>query len=242
MNKPLIALGLAGLSLAAPSLHAQETARVLSSVPLLQQVAVPRQVCSTQQVTVEQPKTGAGAVMGAVAGGAIGNQIGGGDGRTLATIAGLVGGAMLGNRIEGQPAPRVQEQTTCSTQTIYETRTVGYDVTYEYAGRQYRVQSPQDPGPTLRVQVTPVLPAAAPSTTVTPVPAPLGLPARPISAAPAGVVLTTYAPAYRVAYPVTYPVTIAVPPPARGWNPHGGHSGHNHRNDHNRHNSHGSWR
>ncbi len=180
MNTRLLALGAAGLAFVAPALHAQETARVLSSVPVIQQVAVPRQVCTTQQVMVEQPKSGAGAALGAIAGGAVANNIGRGDGRALATIAGVVGGAMLGNHIEGQPPARLQDQTTCSTQTVYENRTVGYEVTYEYAGRQYKVQSPQDPGPYLRVQVTPVLPApgTAPST------APLGVPARPISEAP----------------------------------------------------------
>ena len=48
--------------------------------------------------------------------------------------------------------PNVPPQ--CSTQTIYENRTVGYNVVYEYAGKQYTVQMPQDPGPTLRLQVT----------------------------------------------------------------------------------------
>jgi hypothetical protein len=52
----------------------------------------------------------------------------------------------------------MQDQTTCSTQTFYENRTIGYNVTYEYAGRQYQVQLPQDPGPTIRVQVTPMTP------------------------------------------------------------------------------------
>ncbi len=180
MHKPLLALGAAGLAFVAPALHAQETARVLSSIPVIQQVAVPRQVCTTQQVMVEQPKSGAGAALGAIAGGAVGNQIGRAEGRALATIAGVVGGAMLGNHIEGQPQGRLQDQTTCSTQTVYENRTVGYDVTYEYAGRQYKVQAPQDPGPYLRVQVTPVLPPPS-------APAPVGVPARPISAAPAAV-------------------------------------------------------
>ena len=123
MNTRLLALGAAALAFVAPGLHAQETARVLSSVPVIQQVAVPRQVCTTQQVMVEQPKSGAGAALGAIAGGAVGNQIGRGDGRALATIAGVVGGAMLGNHIEGQPQGRLQDQTTCSTQTVYETRT-----------------------------------------------------------------------------------------------------------------------
>lgn len=36
---------------------------------------------------------------GAVIGGLIGNQIGGGNGKTLATVAGVIGGGMIGNEI-----------------------------------------------------------------------------------------------------------------------------------------------
>ncbi|GLU35787.1 glycine zipper 2TM domain-containing protein [Trinickia caryophylli] len=51
---------------------------------------------------VETPvqSTGIGAVGGAVAGGLIGNQFGGGRGRILTTIAGAVGGGLAGNGIE----------------------------------------------------------------------------------------------------------------------------------------------
>lgn len=154
------ACALSALSLALPAAHAQgsEVAQVISSIPVIQQVAVPRQVCSTQQVMVEQPRSGAGAAMGAIAGGAVGNQIGSGSGRAVATIAGIIGGAMLGDRVEGAPSAQAQERTTCTTQTVYENRTIGYNVTYEYAGRRYQVQLPQDPGPTLPVQVSPVVP------------------------------------------------------------------------------------
>lgn len=44
--------------------------------------------------------TGAGAAIGAVAGGLAGNQVGGGSGNTIATVAGVIGGAVLGNTIE----------------------------------------------------------------------------------------------------------------------------------------------
>ncbi|HEX7932784.1 MAG TPA: glycine zipper 2TM domain-containing protein [Paraburkholderia sp.] len=47
-----------------------------------------------------EPTTGLGAVGGAVAGGLLGNQVGGGRGRVLATIAGAVGGGLAGNGIE----------------------------------------------------------------------------------------------------------------------------------------------
>ncbi len=52
--------------------------------------------------TVQEPEstTGLGAVGGAVAGGLLGNQVGGGRGRVLATIAGAVGGGLAGNGIE----------------------------------------------------------------------------------------------------------------------------------------------
>lgn len=135
---------------------AQELGRVISSTAVIQQVGVPRQVCTTDQVTVQPSKSGAGAAMGAIAGGALGNAVGDGSGRTIATILGFVGGAVLGDRIEGAPAAQTQNVQRCATQTFYENRTVGYNVVYEYAGRQYTVQLPNDPGPTIRLQVTPV--------------------------------------------------------------------------------------
>jgi outer membrane lipoprotein SlyB len=42
----------------------------------------------------------AGAVIGGAVGGLAGNQVGGGSGRALATVAGVVGGALIGRSIE----------------------------------------------------------------------------------------------------------------------------------------------
>ena len=145
----LLVLG-SGLSVA------QEVGRVISSTPVIQQIGVPRQVCTTQQVTSPGAKSGAGAAMGAIAGGAIGNNIGDGAGRAVATMLGLVGGAILGDRIEGAPAAQVQNVQSCSTQTFYENRTVSYNVVYEFNGKQYTVSMPQDPGPFVKLQVTPI--------------------------------------------------------------------------------------
>ena len=50
----------------------------------------------------------------------------------------------------------------CRTETTYETRTQGYNVTYEYAGKQYTVQMPQDPGAWVPLRVSPVLPSQQP--------------------------------------------------------------------------------
>jgi uncharacterized protein YcfJ len=204
-------LAFAGLALAALPVQAQDLARVISSVAVIQQVAVPRQVCSTQQVMVEQPRSGAGALLGAVAGGAAGNAIGDGSGRAAATAIGIIGGAMLGNRIEGSPGTRMQDQTTCSTQNIYENRTIGYNVTYEYAGRQYQVQLPQDPGPTIRVQVTPMAPAPA-------------APTRIMQAPTDSVEVYATAPARVQRVAVVGPTTVIHPQIGfYGGFPHGGH-------------------
>ena len=43
---------------------------------------------------------GTGAVIGGVLGGVLGNQVGGGRGKDVATVAGVVGGALAGNSIE----------------------------------------------------------------------------------------------------------------------------------------------
>lgn len=107
---------------------------------------------------------GGGAVLqrsrrldGAIAGGAIGNAVGDGSGRALATMIGILGGAMVGERVEGPGQTAIQHQTTCSTQTVYENRLVGYNVVYEYAGKQYTVQLPQDPGPTIPLNISPAV-------------------------------------------------------------------------------------
>lgn len=135
---------------------AQEVGRVISSTPVIQQFSVPRQVCTTEQVVVQQPKSGAGAIMGAIAGGAMGNAVGGGTGKAAATMIGIFGGAIAGDRIEGAPAAQLQNVQRCATQTFYENRPVAYNVVYEYAGKQYSLQMPNDPGPSIQLQVTPV--------------------------------------------------------------------------------------
>jgi len=56
----------------------------------------------------------AGTAIGAVAGGLLGNQVGGGNGKKLATAAGAVGGALAGRKI--------QEHQQNKTETVIERR------------------------------------------------------------------------------------------------------------------------
>ena len=66
----------------------------------------------------------------------------------------MIGGAVLGNQIEGGQ-PQYQNVQRCTTETYYENRTVGYDVVYEYAGRQYNTRTQYDPGRWIPVSVQP---------------------------------------------------------------------------------------
>lgn len=221
------ALSASGLCLA------QDVGRVLSSVPVMQQVAVPRQVCSTEQVAVQPQKSGAGAAMGAIAGGAMGNAVGGGAGKAAATMIGIVGGAILGDRIEGAPPAQMQSVQHCGIQTFYENRPVGYNVVYEFGGKQYSVQMPNDPGPTIALQVSPLGGSSSPQASAPAYSPPAPTPAptyaqpsyvQPTYAQPPTVVVT------QPVYPIFYsrPYYPSVYPPVqfnfgygyRGW--HGG--------------------
>ncbi|WP_035826240.1 glycine zipper 2TM domain-containing protein [Janthinobacterium sp. RA13] len=77
--------------------------------PQPQYAAAPApQVCSNcgvieaiHEVNTRAEGSGVGAAGGAVVGGLLGNQVGGGHGKQLATVLGAVGGAVAGNQIEG---------------------------------------------------------------------------------------------------------------------------------------------
>jgi uncharacterized protein YcfJ len=150
------------VTLGSSQAQADEFGKVISSTPIIQQVAVPRQVCSNEQVVTPGQKSGAGAAMGAIAGGAVGNSMGQGSGRAAATMLGIFGGAILGDKIEGPGQAEVRNVQNCTQQMFYENRTMAYNVVYEFAGKQYSVQMPTDPGPTVRLQVTPVAPPPVP--------------------------------------------------------------------------------
>ena len=108
-----LAAAFAGILVTGAAQAQDEQGRVLSSTPVIQQVAVPRQVCSDEQVVVQERKSGAGALLGAIAGGAAGNAIGNGSGDAAATAVGLIGGAIIGNNIEGDPGARTEVVSRC---------------------------------------------------------------------------------------------------------------------------------
>ena len=86
-------------------------------------VAQPAHACSNcgrvesvHAVQSQADPSGVGVVGGAVVGGLLGNQVGGGTGKTLATIAGAVGGGFAGNEVE----KRTRTATTYQVQVRME--------------------------------------------------------------------------------------------------------------------------
>jgi uncharacterized protein YcfJ len=150
---------------------AVEYAKVISRTPVLEQVLVPREACRNEATTVQPPKSGAGALVGAIAGGVLGHQVGDGSGRVIATTVGAVGGAVIGNRLEPAPATRVITTQRCVTEQVIENRIAAYDVVYEWGGKQYRTQLDYDPGESLALEISPLRSATVPpaaSTSVVP--------------------------------------------------------------------------
>lgn len=220
------AMGIVGVAFsgAASAQQQQEVGRVISSTPVVQQVPVQRQVCNPQPVSVQQPQSsGAGAIIGAIAGGILGHSVGGGFGKAAATGVGAVAGAAVGDSLERRgDYPQQAYAQQCSTQTTYENRTVAYNVQYEYAGKTYSVQMPYDPGPTIRVQVSPVSSAPQSGDGVQTAVAPVYAPQTPSVVYPAYSAPVGYYPGY-YARPWYPPVSLSL-----GYVWTGGHHRHWH--------------
>jgi len=98
----------------------------------------PREVCEdvlVQERLLERDGNVGGTVAGALIGGVLGNQVGGGNGKKVATAAGAVAGGYVGNRVDrnhvgGQVVERVDRQCRTVSDTSQSTTVVGYDVTY----------------------------------------------------------------------------------------------------------------
>ncbi|HZZ91089.1 MAG TPA: glycine zipper 2TM domain-containing protein [Usitatibacter sp.] len=187
MNRKLLtALAAAGCVIA-PAAFAQtfqDNARVVSVRAVNERIPVAREECWNDRVrgyenrTVTRSDTGAaigpGTVLGAVVGGVIGHQFGSSSGgHDRGTAAGAIVGGLVGNQVDrSNGAPPVEtrevervpvERNVERCRTVQEVReaVVGYDVSYEYRGRQFTTRMPYDPGRMVpvRVDVAPVVDA-----------------------------------------------------------------------------------
>lgn len=144
----------------------QDRARVTNVATRYERIAVPQEQCRYEIERVEttqatpRERSAAGSVVGGIAGAILGNQIGGGNGRTVATAGGAIVGAIVGDRVANNNtnpsyngAPVERQVRRCSTYNQTEERIAGYDVTYQYQGRSYVTMMPTMPGDAIMVNV-----------------------------------------------------------------------------------------
>ena len=117
-------------------------------------VGPPEQRCwvERQQVSGDgrgDPNVG-GAVLGAIIGGVLGHQVGGGRGKDVATAGGAVAGGLIGaNQGRGDSGTYDRDVQRCKT--VASGAPAYWDVTYDYRGVEHRVQMSSPPGNTVAV-------------------------------------------------------------------------------------------
>ena len=141
----------------------QDTARVTHVEPLYKTVRVstPGRECWTESNynrRTPQAKSYTSTIAGGIVGGVLGNQFGGGSGKTVMTVAGTLLGGSLGNDYNNRSRQRDNYGTheNCRVTERYrqEQRTDGYQVTYRYQGKTYSTHMEQRPGNSIPVDVS----------------------------------------------------------------------------------------
>src|SRR5690606_16579185 len=134
-------------------------AEVLGVEPVVEVIRTPREVCKDVAVTRQKPVRDqhqiAGTVIGVVAGGLLGNQVGGGNGKKIATVAGAAAGGYAGNKVQENIQNRSTYTTTetqCSTAYDSHEKVVGYKVRYDLDGKVGTVRMERDPGNRIPVE------------------------------------------------------------------------------------------
>ncbi|GAL59213.1 MULTISPECIES: glycine zipper 2TM domain-containing protein [Enterobacteriaceae] len=128
-------------------------AQVVSATPIKETVKTPRKECRNVTVTHRRPVQDenrlTGSVLGAVAGGVIGHQFGGGRGKDVATVVGALGGGYAGNQVQGAMQERdtyTSTQQRCKTVYDKSEKMLGYDVTYKIGDQHGKIRMENDPG------------------------------------------------------------------------------------------------
>jgi uncharacterized protein YcfJ len=90
-----------------------------------------------------------------VAGGLLGSAIGGGRGKTVATVAGAAAGAYAGNQVQKNMQEKdvvTTTETRCKTVNDTSQKLIGYDVTYRLDGQEKVVRTSFNPGSKIPVK------------------------------------------------------------------------------------------
>jgi uncharacterized protein YcfJ len=133
-----------------------QMARVISATPNIERFVETRQQCSeqVQQVTTQGSSNLGGVLVGSVIGGVAGSAIGKGTGKTIATATGAALGAQVARNYGEQPTTTNKVVQVCQPVNTVREQVRDYSVRYEWDGREYSVNLPQNPGPWLRVNTS----------------------------------------------------------------------------------------
>jgi uncharacterized protein YcfJ len=153
----MVVLGASGVTY--QQLTKPKFAQVVTSKEVFETVVTPREHCEDVQVKRQAPVKDehrlAGTAIGAVAGGLIGSQIGGGKGKTLATVGGAAAGGYAGNQVQKNMQQKdvvTATERQCKTVQDKSQKLVGYNVTYRLDGKEGTVRTSFKPGDTLPVK------------------------------------------------------------------------------------------
>lgn len=113
------------LAASASVAYGQSTVQVIREEPYMVRQHI--QTCTTQPVTKTSPNVN---ILGAIAGGLLGNQVGGGNGKTAATAVGAVIGSQVGTN-------RVYTEMEQVCNTSWELVNMGKTVTFSYDGATF---------------------------------------------------------------------------------------------------------
>ncbi len=110
-------------------------------------VGAAEQRCWVEREQVRGGPNVGGALAGALIGGILGHQVASGDNRDVTRIGGAVAGGAIGANVgRGGQVQDVQRCATMPSQSP-----TYWDVTYNFRGREYRVQMTNQPGSTVLV-------------------------------------------------------------------------------------------
>lgn len=118
-------------------------------------VGPPEQRCWVEKEQVaQQPRSTnvPATIAGAVIGGILGHQVGGGRGKDLATVGGAIAGGAVGATVGrgNQPTTTTQDVQRCTT-VPSQAKPELWDVTYDFRGQEHHVQMTNPPGATVTV-------------------------------------------------------------------------------------------
>ncbi|WP_394755496.1 beta/gamma crystallin-related protein [Rhodoferax sp.] len=136
---------------AAPDFRPQRDERLFeANVTSVRAVmGTPEQRCWVEPGQVSQNNNAPAAIAGALLGGILGHQVGGGTGKDLATVGGAIAGAALGANVGGGQQAAAQDVRRC--ENVPNQKPQYWDVSYNFRGQEHRIQMTTPPGNTVAV-------------------------------------------------------------------------------------------